>query len=202
VEEWGTGKRLRCVIKKLIFWAAAVILVITGLLVARKVQSNERDDPNSSAQRSQEQVAPVTLTEGQYSGSSGSPHNAPPIRKRNADGGTTLKVSGSSKGLREYTKEEVTSLIEYYSTLYGYSAEKAKKIAFCESGYRWDAKNKYSTASGVFQYVRGTWSGTEEGRNGESPLNADANIRAAIRYLSTNQNARPWAASIGCHGVR
>ena len=107
-----------------------------------------------------------------------------------------------AKGGRAYSKQEVVELIEKYSALFNYDVESAKRIAYCESGFQWNAKNKNSTASGVFQYIAGTWRGTDEGKAGLSPFDADANIRAALKYLGSRQSAVPWAASLSCHGVR
>jgi hypothetical protein len=87
---------------------------------------------------------------------------------------------------RPYSREEVIALIETYSAEYGISSEAPLRIAKCESNYRWDAKNKRSSASGVFQYLAGTWANTYEGKAGLSVFDADANIRAAIRHMSVH----------------
>ena len=71
------------------------------------------------------------------------------------------------------------------------------RISACESGYRWDAKNRSSTASGVFQYLAGTWANTAAGRQGITVFDADANIRMAITYIAT-KGTSPWNASRPC----
>jgi muramidase (phage lysozyme) len=85
-----------------------------------------------------------------------------------------------------YTKEEVIQLIHHWSEYFNVPVEHPLRIARCESNYRWDAKNKTSSASGVFQYLSGTWSKTFEGKAGLSVFDADANIRAAIRHMSVH----------------
>lgn len=71
------------------------------------------------------------------------------------------------------------------------------RIAMCESGLRWDAKNPTSTASGVFQYLAGTWRNTSEGRKGTSAFDADANIRMAVGHVAVHGTGA-WNASISC----
>lgn len=70
-------------------------------------------------------------------------------------------------------------------------------IARCESNLRWDAKNRTSTASGVFQYLAGTWANTSEGRKGTSVLDADANVRMAVSHVAAHGTAA-WNSSKGC----
>jgi len=70
-------------------------------------------------------------------------------------------------------------------------------IARCESGLRWDAANKTSSARGVFQYLAGTWANTEEGRKGTSVFDADANVRMAVRHIAVHGTAA-WDASRSC----
>lgn len=47
--------------------------------------------------------------------------------------------------------------IKYYSQLYGVDYSLAKSIAYCESQYDPTIDNKYSSASGLFQFLDGTW---------------------------------------------
>lgn len=98
---------------------------------------------------------------------------------------------------KPYTVDEVVNLINVYSSIYNIAPVIPLKIAKCESGYRWDAKNKHSTASGVFQYIRGTWANTPEGKAGTSVFNAEANVKAAVRHIATH-GTQPWNASIHC----
>lgn len=104
---------------------------------------------------------------------------AAPIKKPLTLGAGPLSYTGQT-----YTKEEVKDLIIKYSAEYGIQPDLPLRVAQCESGYRWDAKNRNSTASGVFQYIASTWRNTEEGRKGTSPFDADANVRMAILSIS------------------
>lgn len=71
-----------------------------------------------------------------------------------------------------------------------------QKIAKCESTYRADAKNKYSTASGVYQIIRGTWNSNScQG----DVFNAQSNITCGWNlYFSRGTN--PWNSSRACWG--
>jgi hypothetical protein len=96
-----------------------------------------------------------------------------------------------------YSKDEVIELIRVHSASYGLDPALPLAIAKCESGYRWDAKNATSSASGVFQYLSGTWANTPAGREGISVFDADANIRMAIAAIATS-GTTPWNASKPC----
>jgi soluble lytic murein transglycosylase-like protein len=96
-----------------------------------------------------------------------------------------------------YDKEQVKTLIYNYSIYYGVNPDLPIAIAKCESGFNYAAKNRSSTASGVFQFIRGTWAGTEEGKQGFSPFDADANVRAAVRKIS-KEGTWAWEASAHC----
>lgn len=82
--------------------------------------------------------------------------------------------------------ERVRLLIVQKSTEYGVDAERALRIAKCESNFNPNAINKSSGASGVFQYLPSTWANTPEGKEGKSPFDAEANIRAAIRHMAVH----------------
>lgn len=90
-----------------------------------------------------------------------------------------------SDAQKEYTWWEVQQLIRFYSERYWYDTELALRIAWCESWYRYNAKNWTSTAWWVFQFLVGTWksSSAHYWRWGESRFNADANIDVAIQKL-------------------
>lgn len=99
---------------------------------------------------------------------------------------------------KSYSKEEVKGLIVSYSKQYGIDPKAPLCIAYHESGYNHMAKNKRSTASGAFQYLKGTWRGTDEAKIGKSVFDADANVKAAIKYMSSRGNAKPWAVRHKC----
>lgn len=99
---------------------------------------------------------------------------------------------------KKYSKEEVEALIVHYSGVYGIKPEAPKCIAFKESGYNQFSKNKRSTASGVFQYLTSTWRHTDEGKAGMSVFDADANVKAAVKYMAIHKNTKPWVVRNMC----
>jgi hypothetical protein len=104
-----------------------------------------------------------------------------------------------TRTLRAYTKEEVQALIRAHARAHGIDPQLPLAIAECESGFRWNAANGRSSARGVFQYLSGTWRSTDEGRNGASVLDAEANIRMAVSTIARS-GPTPWAASQRCWG--
>lgn len=103
---------------------------------------------------------------------------------------------------RHYPKEEVQELIRKYSAEYKINAETPLCIAQLESGYNQFSKNKSSSASGVFQYIAGTWKATDEGKAGFSVYDASANVKAAVKYMSSRGNARPWTVASKCPPIQ
>ena len=75
----------------------------------------------------------------------------------------------------------------------GVDPQLATSIAWCESNYIPTAKNPNSTASGVFQFVEGTWGDYCEG----DVFDEDANIQCAIDLLSEGGEMH-WKASMPC----
>lgn len=106
--------------------------------------------------------------------------------------------ASATSGLRVYSNEEVIQLIKDYSAEYGIDSKLPLAIAKCESGYNALARNRDSTASGVFQYLSSTWAATDQGRTGLSVFDAEANIKAAVSYIASRGNASPWNASKSC----
>ena len=94
-------------------------------------------------------------------------------------------------------KSEVEGLIRKH---FGEHAEKAIKVAKCESGLNPNAKNKHSTASGVFQIIKGTWIGNRKAMGLDTDLslrfNAEENIKTA-KYIYDHRNWQPWE----CHNL-
>jgi hypothetical protein len=99
---------------------------------------------------------------------------------------------------RQYSKEEVEALIVAYSIQYGIDPKTPKCIAYYESGYNQFSKNRSSSASGVFQYLNKTWSATDEGKAGYSVFDAEANIKAAIKYMAVYKTTSPWMVRGKC----
>lgn len=111
----------------------------------------------------------------------------------------TLTVPGYSGTM--YSKEEVEQLIVHYSEVYGIDSLTPKCIAFKESGYNQFSKNSGSTASGVFQYLTSTWRNTDEGNAGMNIFDADANVKAAVKYMAIHKDTQPWTVRSKCPRV-
>jgi hypothetical protein len=97
-----------------------------------------------------------------------------------------------------YSKEEVIELIEQYAQLYGIKSDTPLCIAQKESGFNQFSANKRSSARGVFQYLSRTWKATDEGKAGLSVLNAEANIKAAVKYMGVHRSTKPWVVASEC----
>lgn len=120
------------------------------------------------------------------------PKPKPTARKKAANPPKNNPVAAQVSDARHYSVEEVKELIRYYSRVYNIDPSAPLCIAKLESGFNQFSKNKSSSASGVFQYMSGTWKGTDEGKAGLSVFDADANVRAAIKYLAIHKSTNPW----------
>jgi hypothetical protein len=121
-------------------------------------------------------------------------------RKANVEQGLPhliQQANGAYSG-RHYSVEEAKDLIRYYSRIYNIDASTPLCIAYHESAYNQLSKNKSSSASGVFQYLSSTWKATDEGREGKSVFDADANTRAAVKYMAIHKSTRPWQVAPKC----
>jgi hypothetical protein len=112
------------------------------------------------------------------------------------NGGATQPSSGVYSG-RHYSKDEVQALIRQYAASYGISANLPLAVARCESGYNQFAKNKSSSASGVYQWLSSSWANQPAAAGGVSVFDADANVRAAV-WLIAHGKISPWNSSINC----
>jgi soluble lytic murein transglycosylase-like protein len=99
------------------------------------------------------------------------------------------------------SKEAIQEYITVMAMKHNYSVAKALSIAECESGFIAHAKNKGSTASGIFQIIDGTWIYTRE-KMGLSTTTSiknypKLNIEAGI-FLLALEGDRHWDASKEC----
>jgi hypothetical protein len=118
--------------------------------------------------------------------------------KREPPVGLSQPKRGGTYSGRDYSVSEVQALIIRYSQQYGTSPEIPLAIAKCESGFRYDAKNKSSSASGVFQWLSSSWRSQPASEGGTvSVFNADKNISAAVWLIAHGQTS-PWNASRSC----
>lgn len=95
-----------------------------------------------------------------------------------------VKTRRAERRWRKAKWPTVDQSIVVASHVYGVSITTMRRIGTCESGLRSWAKNKVSTASGVFQFLDKTWARTPEGRAGLSVWNPVANVFAAARHMS------------------
>lgn len=162
---------------------------------------NSKQNPNEQPEEVEASEENPTLTNPCY------PH---PIGSCNPDANQTQQLTVraqtpastvSGYAGREYSKDEVEALIVHYATVYGIDPEAPKCIAWRESGYNQFSKNKSSSASGVFQYLNSTWRATDEGKAGHSVFDADANVKAAVKYMASRGNAQPWVVRSACPAI-
>ena len=81
-----------------------------------------------------------------------------------------------------YCGQTVEELIREIAPKYGVSTETALRIAWCESRYDAQARNKNSTAKGVYQFLDGTWNAYGQG-NVLDPID---NITAFMRLYPSH----------------
>lgn len=84
------------------------------------------------------------------------------------------------------------------------SAEVGLKLAFCESTYNPEAKNRTSSASGLFQITSSTWTENRRrmGLDTSLELRFDARENAKTAYfIYQHRGTQPWVSSSHCSGV-
>lgn len=69
--------------------------------------------------------------------------------------------------------------------------EWALRVSYCESGWDANAKNPISTASGLFQVLRGWWSGEWSDYPAFDPFDPQENVRFAA-WLFYNGGSQHW----------
>lgn len=98
-------------------------------------------------------------------------------------------------------QEEVINLIKKYSAEYSVPENLALDIARCESGYNSTSKNSHSSATGVYQFLSGTWTGTrlEMGLDSSPQIRLDAeeNVKTAMWKIA-HGGVGAWGDSKGC----
>lgn len=92
----------------------------------------------------------------------------------------------------KYSAEEIKQLIRDYSATYNISPDLPLCLVVHESGFQWNSVNRNSTARGAAQYLIKTWLATDEGKIGRSRFDADASIKAMVKYLAIHKSPKPW----------
>ncbi len=103
--------------------------------------------------------------------------------------------------------EEARLTVKWVARIKGFSFARANCIAERESGYRYNAYNSYSGASGIFQHLRRYWDGrvaTYGPRSGPleinhpaSPFNGRANIIVSGAMMARGMWGH-WTTDAGC----
>ena len=91
------------------------------------------------------------------------------------------------------------AVVKTIEIVFGKEAESAKIVASCESSKNPHAKSNKSTATGVFQIIKGTWEGYKCQGDRE---NAFDNIVCAKRIYDAQggwSTSGGWEASAHCH---
>lgn len=90
---------------------------------------------------------------------------------------------------------------QYLYLTYPNEAEVLDAVASCESAWEPSAKNPGSSATGLFQFIDGTWEWVraEMGRDGSLDVRFEAreNIDSAV-FLYRLEGLGPWESSRGC----
>ncbi|MDF1498830.1 MAG: transglycosylase SLT domain-containing protein [Patescibacteria group bacterium] len=96
---------------------------------------------------------------------------------------------------KSYDKNEIIDYIREQSVLNGLNPELVLSIAECESGFNPNAKNKISSAGGVFQFIDSTflYVNSKRGTNYtlSDKMDYKKNIDSAI-WLMKNQGPTHW----------
>jgi soluble lytic murein transglycosylase-like protein len=103
-----------------------------------------------------------------------------------------LVIGAKKAHAAEEAEPTVEELIVRY---FGKDADMALRIAYCESRYNPLAKNKNSSASGVFQIIKATWISNRAAMGLDTDLdlrfNAEENIKTAA-YIHSRRGWQPW----------
>ena len=119
---------------------------------------------------------------------------------KNTQSTTTSALEISKKEDISLIDRKISEKIFVYSKEYDVDVLLALNVACAESCTRTEegdiffnpkAKNPNSTASGVYQFIKGTWQSMCEG----DVLNEDDNIRCGVKVLSYKNGLMHWEAS-------
>ena len=103
-------------------------------------------------------------------------------------------VPGQKAVARRVIVPQNASVASMINQAFGSNAAAAMAVASCESGLNPNAYNGSSGASGVFQFLPGTWSTTPYA--GYSPFNAWANVNAAYSvFVRDGYSWREWSCA-------
>lgn len=113
---------------------------------------------------------------------------------------TTLGTTSTQSQFNVLPEKKISEKILEYSEKHGIDAMLALNIACAESCthdkngniiFNPNAKNPNSTASGIFQFLQGTWNSMCEG----DVFDENDNIECAVKILATSTGIKHWEAS-------
>lgn len=112
---------------------------------------------------------------------------------------TPEPVSTAPEPVGEHQK----MVYDLITEIWGEEADLGHRMAFCESTYGEQVENKTSSARGVFQFLKGTWTEqrTFQGDDPSLALRFDEaeNIKTAYNHYK-RMGTKPWTASEHCWG--
>ena len=94
------------------------------------------------------------------------------------------------------SKEDARALIVYWCEFYNVDIDRCLRVSYCESGWYSQAKNKTSSAAGLYQFIRSTFNSTalkmgKEWTYETHVFSAEANAQAGA-YLASQTGWSPW----------
>ena len=94
--------------------------------------------------------------------------------------------------------QSVPDLIDAYATTYGVPLWRAHGVARCESGYLNVPNRQGSGASGIYQFMPGTWRAKswQAGWGGWSVWDVEANVATAMFVMGVQRELWHWRACL------
>jgi len=110
-----------------------------------------------------------------------------------------VAAQASTPLFEEAPEAPIPQMIVQYALSYGVKPSLALAIAKCESQLVATARNKTSTAKGIYQFIDGSWKGYSAIKWGENRdvFSAKNNIELGVWVLST-EGTDPWVSSRDC----
>ena len=93
----------------------------------------------------------------------------------------------------------VEVLIEYWADVWGIDVELAKRVAFCENGYKNGCnEDGCQYGQGIYQIIPSTWQSWTYGYNDMNVMDKNLNILFALSIAAVEGFEGHWAESMDC----